>query len=160
MNEKLAEKIFAKHREVVELSKLTSASKLLLGKHLFELKQGKKYQAISGEDTTWRTYLADAEISQNPDVVGRWIKVYRVFVAELGIPIEELYGVDILKLFPVSAVITKETQEDWFHKMKTLSRSDIYRILKYPDKDVMTCEPHAWEPNTEKCSKCGEVKRI
>lgn len=159
MDENKAEQIFAIHRKIVELSSMASASNLLRGQFFYEARKDDNFKLIAGEDATWKSYCADPEIGLSTTSVNKYIDVYEKYVLELGIPIEELYGIDINKLKKVSEVITTENKEEWFSKMKTLSRSDIYRMFEHPDQDVMTCE-HKWKNHKQKCTVCGEVKGV
>ena len=159
MNEKQAEKAFKIHSKITEMTDARNETDLVLGKYLHEIHETEEFKIIAGEESNFATYLADPEIGISQAKATRLMKIYRKYILELGMGYSELRGLDTNTLQRIAREVTPENKDEWIARVKTLSRSDISRLLKYPDADIMECE-HKFEPHNEKCGKCGEVQRI
>jgi|TARA_R100001530_G_scaffold116143_2_gene83185 hypothetical protein len=159
VNEKDAKKVFEKHQSILEITRARNNTTLILGKFLHEMLEDNKYETISGEDTSFASYLADPEVNISRSTAYRYVGIYRKFVLELGIPLEDLQGLDIIKLDKIQKVVNKKNVKKWLSEIAVLSRSDLTRLIKYPDTDPMKCD-HKWSCHKEKCDKCGEIRNI
>lgn len=159
MDDKKAEKIFETHKDILSITQAKSNASLLLGKFLHDMMEGDKYMAVSGEGTSFASYLADPEVNIARSTATRYIGIYRKFVLELGIKLEDLYGLDTVKLYKISRVANKKNIKSLLADVENLSRSDLSRTIDFPNKNPMTCK-HDWKPFRAKCKKCGEVKNI
>lgn len=159
MDEKKAKEIFETHKDILDITQAKSNASLLLGKFLHEMMEGNKYEAISGEGTSFASYLADPEVNIARSTATRYIGIYRKFVVELGIKLEDLYGLDTVKLYKIVRVVNKKNVKSLLADVENLSRSDLSRTIDFPNKNPMTCK-HNWKPSKAKCTECGEVKNL
>ena len=159
MNEKTAEKVYKRHLKITEMTDAKNETDLVLGKYLYEMKETEEYKVIAGDDSTFTSYLADPEISVSVSKATRLMRIHIKYILELEMTYTDLRGIDTYKLQRIAKEITPENKDEWISRARTLSRSDIARLLEYPDVDPMTCQ-HLFKPHKEKCGKCGEVQGI
>lgn len=151
-----ANELYKKHEQIKEITSLKNTTGLALGELLYEMKKDDRYKTISGEETSFSQYLADPEVKIAESSAYRYISTYKRYIVELGCELSEINGLDIHKLYNVRKVITKENKDEWLGNIRSLSRSDLFRLLNYPDIDPMECE-HETKPHKNICVKCGEV---
>lgn len=151
-------KAYEIHKEIEKLAQVKNTSSLALGEKLYAIKEGRMYRDITG-DNNFSTYLGSPEIKISPSTAFRYIAIYKKYIKELGLGYEDIYGLDTASLYTVAKVVNKENIDEWLTNVKELSRSDIIRLVKFPDTDVMDCE-HKWKEDVRyKCEKCGEITR-
>lgn len=146
-------------QEVVSLTKLKNNANLILGEYLLKLKETGDYKKFSGEDSTFQDFLASPEIKLSSTTAYRYMTIYKKYVREIGLTLDDLKGLDVTMLEAVTKAVTKDNVREWLERVRSLSRSDIVRMAKHGDVDAMTCD-HQWVrlPVKCKCGVCGEIK--
>jgi|TARA_R100000501_G_C2608726_1_gene103849 hypothetical protein len=155
MDKKHAEN-FKRYEQIVEIAKVKNKTNIILGQLFYELKENDYFET---NDITFSAFLADPEINLSETVAYRNINVYKKYVIKFGLKIEDIQHLDLMKLDRIKAVVNKTNIKEWLEKIETLSRSDIDRLVKYPNKNPMTCK-HSWKCSKEKCNNCGEIRNI
>lgn len=149
------------HEKILTLLLGSSMNNLGLGEVFYQIQKEKLYKDLVGDrKATFSDYLHTPEIKKTYQYAYVLIEIYKKYIIELGLTYEKLRGIDTLSLFKVRKVIDKKNKDEWIAQLETLSRSDINRLLKYGDKNPMSCE-HKWEivPPKYKCLLCGEITK-
>ena len=155
MDKKHAEN-FKRYEQIKEIAQVKNKTNIMLGQLFYELKENDYFEA---NNITFSAFLADPEINLSETVAYRNINVYKKYVIELGLKLEDIQHLDLMKLDRIKSVVDKKNVEEWLAKIDTLSRSDLDRLVKYPNKDPMDCK-HKWTCSKEKCSSCGEIRNV
>lgn len=118
---------FELYQELLVLKKNIGLHYIELGRVLLELRSG-KWKDLDPE-ASWEAFCAYPEISLSPSHVRNLIRVYKRFVVELGVNINDLAGIDQRKLVALVPSVDKSSVEMKLLEAKTLSRSDFIETL-------------------------------
>lgn len=161
--EKNAE-IFEAFQQLKTISSLNSGVDLKQAKWLAFMKYGEHYRTIMGDqDATWRSFIAQPELQPlKVSKADRLAKIYKTYITDMGLTEEDILGVDSNSLHRLTNVVKPENVKEWLEKAKTLSRSDLFREIKFGEIDEMKCE-HQWKTKQINiCKLCGakEIKKL
>jgi len=145
---------FERHRKIVELGKFGGEIRWEKGRLLFEQKKTDGWKGLA---ETWQSYLADPEMGESLQSLERHIRVYAFYGEKLGLKYKDVQGIDVKKLEKIKRVADKKNYREWLGKARSLSWSDLVRIIDYGE--VKNC-PHKHIKNLPpryRCEDCGEV---
>lgn len=151
---------FKLHQKAAELLKLSNSSTLVLGEIFWRIREKKLYQSILGDkEATFSQYIAQPEIGKSKGHISKLISIYLKYIKELKLRYKDIIGLDIERLYMIIRAVDEKNVDEWLSKIKTLSRSDIFRELK--GKNPMTCI-HEWEMKEPiyVCKICGERAKM
>lgn len=157
-----AKKAFDAFQGIKNVQHAGSGLDLELAKHLAYLHENKRYKIIMGYDeASWTSFVAQAELQpMTYEKSYRLMKIYNVYVKELGLKPKHLVGVDTNSLYRLAGEVNERNIDDWLRKARELSRSDLRRVLNFGDVDETKCD-HKFETKIiKKCNICGmtEIK--
>ena len=153
--------IFQSYQRVKNIQRYNSGLDFELAKELTHLKKDKNFRKLMGDEKfSWKAFVAQPELQPlNISKANRLVCIYDNFVIRLGVPEQDLKGIDTHSLHRLATVVDKDTVEEWLEKAKNLSRSDLYREINFGNVKETECE-HEWKYKQErKCIKCG-VKEL
>jgi hypothetical protein len=142
-------------KEIRKLKKMVEASGLVMGKLLYEINEKALYHQLGY--STFEEYIADPEIAFSRATAYNLKKIYKQWMVDYGYELEELEDIGYERLLEAGKVATKENKEEWLHKAKTLSRSDLLlevRELK-SNENQKTFVP---VPRLTRCPVCNKWK--
>lgn len=143
----------ALHQRLLELKQDIGLRFLEVGKILFRMKEERLYCVIN-PDMSWEAYCAMPELSISPSHARNLMRIYRVFVLALNVPLEELAGIDQRKLTAILPSVDADNVSDMLADAKTLARSDLKKKL-HEDTD----HECSWEVITfERCKTCYDER--
>ena len=144
---------FRMHQRLLELKQDIGLRFLEVGKILYSMKEEFLYKVIN-PDMSWEAYCAMPELSISPSHARNLMRIYRVFVLGLKVPLEELAGIDQRKLTAILPTVNETNCEDLLTSARTLARSDLQKSLhSTTDHD---CE---WDVITfERCKICYDER--
>jgi hypothetical protein len=108
------------------------------GTHLMAryLRIAKNLHAVSKNDLfkqlgydSFEQWRAQPELKLSRSTAYALIKIYDVYMAQLGVDSEKLRHMDWTKLYAASRFVNQNNVEDMLEKMRTLSRSDFNQEL-------------------------------
>lgn len=153
---KISDDNFKKYTQIKEIAQVKNKTNIILGQLFYELKENNYFE---DNDITFSAFLADPEINLSETVAYRNINVYKKYIIELGLKVKDIQHLDLMKLDRIKGVVDKKNVQEWLSTIATLSRSDLDRLVKYPNKNPMTCK-HKWTCSKEKCTTCGEIRNV
>lgn len=144
---------FTLHQRLLELKQDIGLRFLEVASILYRMKEEGLYQVIN-PDMTWEAYCSMPEVSISPSHARNLMRIYRVFVLGLQVPLEELAGIDQRKLTAILPSVDADNVDQLLADAKTLARSDLKKRL-HDDID----HEHKWEMITfERCNICYEER--
>ena len=154
--------IFNSYQNLKSLQKITSGIDLQQAKELAFMKENDNYRVIMGDPSaTWSSFIAQPELQPlKISKAYRLIIIYKKYIGELKLKEEDIIGIDSNSLMRLAKKVSADNVQDWLLKAKNLSRSDLYREIKFGKIDEMTCT-HVWETKEIKtCKLCGAKENI
>ena len=155
-----AKKVFDSFQNLKSLQKVVSGIDFRQAKELSYMKEEDNYRIIMGDvDATWKSFIAQPELQPlTLQTAYRLTKIYDVYIKKLGLKEEDISGIDSLSLLRLARKVNKDNVMVWLNKAKNLSRSDLYRDLKYGNINENECE-HQWDCKTTcRCKLCGATQ--
>lgn len=140
------------------------ARRLLLAKNaaiLARMYDEDLYQYVLGDDRApWAAYLAELKIFYTRNQIDSFIKVYRKFTKELGIPEDVWIESPVTRLVDILPIVNKDNWEDYLIKSRILTTKD-WMIEIRQAKGLLTEEEHEEHDDQfyRVCKQCGR-KRI
>lgn len=114
-------------QELIKLKRTAEGVFLMIGEKLSLFEEERLYEYLGCE--TFEEFLGMPELSFSRAWVFAVIRVYRVFIRKLQIPVNVLIEIGITRLFVLSTIVDvindREKIEDWLEVGKTLSVSDL-----------------------------------
>ena len=101
---------------------------LELGELLYTFKEKQYWRALNYD--YWKEFLGDPDISLPVSTADIFIRIYRKFVRELGVPKENLIDKDYSKLLVILPMVDDENKGEWLAKATALSKSDLITEVK------------------------------
>ena len=148
--------IFKVYQHLQSLQGASRGVDLELAKELSILKKDGNYKIIMGDDeASWKAFLAQPEINLHPAKADRLVVIYDVYIQQLGLTEKDISDVDSNSLRRLASRVTKENVMEWIDKARNLSRSDLFREIKYGHIDEMKCEHEFKCKKTCVCKMCG-----
>lgn len=160
MDEKKAKRLFNSFQSLKNLQSLTSGINLQQAKELAYMKKDKNYKTVIGYDeATWKAFIAQPELQPlTMSTANRLVTIYQKYIEELKLSNDDILGIDSNSLQRLATIVNEVNVKSWLHKAKVLSRSDLYREIKYGSVNEEHCE-HDWEARqTSKCKFCGKTR--
>ncbi|MCD6429384.1 hypothetical protein J7L09_01680 [bacterium] len=151
---------FELHQKIKKIKDNIAVSYIYLAKYLKEIKEKKLYKYLSYN--SFEEYLSSPELQISHTKAYDLIRIYTKYCEEFGVPLEEMtaHWTVIRETLPV---VTKENYEEWLHRARELSRSDLKLEIKQLKSgiDPSKCEhdkhPEWWiHKEFWQCKKCGE----
>ena len=157
MNETFAKQIFLAFQELKTLQKTVSGIDFQQAEALAFMKRDKNYKIIMGYDeTTWPAFIAQPELQPlTVSKADRLIKIYDTYIVGLHLKEKDLEGIDTNSLQRLANIVDEFNVEKWLEKARTLSRSDLYKEIRFGKVKEEECK-HKWSVKEIKtCKVCG-----
>lgn len=147
------ERAFALYQYTKDLIKDQRALFLDLGSVLSKIKNGELYKECgNGGFDTWRSFLADPEISITPSTADVYIKVYEFYIERLKMPRQDVVGIPLVRLNMMKSKLENLNEEDrseLIAKARTLSYEDFKIEAINGGSEIKRAV------KITKCDKCG-----
>lgn len=144
---------FGLHQRLLSLKQDIGLRFLEVGAILYRMKKEELYKVIN-PDMSWEAYCSIPEVSISPSHARNLMRIHRVFVLQLNVPLQELADIDQRKLTAILPSVTESNVELLLSDAKGLARADLNRRL-HEDVD----HEHKWEViHFERCKICYEER--
>lgn len=149
--------IYEAFQNLKTLSNVSSGLNLEKAKWLSFLRENDRYKLLAGdEDIGWCKFVSQPELHLNYSLAARLVGIYETYIKKFGLKEQDLVGLDSNCLFRATTFVNEDNLTEWLEKIRTLSREDFYREVKFGKVDTMKCN-HVWKKLTTKtCLLCGE----
>ena len=141
---------------------------LLIGRELKLQKEDDNFQAITGEDSTWKDYCD--EISVNQSYANTLIRLFDTFIVRFKFSEEEISKVEhrkLISILPYAEKAKKKSEvNDLIDDAEHLKREDLFLKMHQMSHPPEECEHVPVEVRYTYCSVCrerlseGEIKKL
>jgi len=144
---------FGLHQRLLSLKQDIGFRFLEVGAILYRMKEEGLYQVIN-PDMSWEAYCSMPEVSISPSHARNLMRIHRIFVLGLQVPLVELADIDQRKLTAIMPSVNADNVQMLLSDAKSLARADLNRKL-HEDVD----HEHKWEViHFERCKICYEER--
>jgi hypothetical protein len=144
--------------KVAELGNMGNTAFLELGKGLAQIRDE---ELFAGQWETFNDFLDDKKIAKS--TANKLINVYKTFVEDCGIPLEELKKANWYDLSEVRKMAKdKKSAEEWLNKAIILNRADLRKEVTEQNTGIQMADcKHEITVDMvmRKCETCKDVWR-
>lgn len=156
-NEEASKQAFELYKSIQDIEYSRRLNYLKIANYFLTLQETTWYKFILGDDNaTWATFLAQPEILYSRNQIYEMGRVYKHFVVNLGIAIQDLGKVDFQRLIKMIPHTDKNNIEEWLKKGELLSPQDFKNEIR-EIKGILTTEDckHQDKHQYDICVSCG-----
>ena len=157
-----AKLIFNSFQKLKTLQRIVSGIDLNQAEMLSMMKKNNNFKIIMGDESaSWKSFIAQPELQPlTVSKAHRLIKIYDTFIGKYKLNSEDILGIDSNSLLRLVNVVNEQNVKIWLNKAKNLSRSDLYREIRYGHVNEGECEHEFEEKKILTCKFCGYKKII
>jgi len=148
----------ARHEKILTMRKTMSIGFLLIGKEMKLQKADDNFQAITGEDSTWKDYCD--EVSINQSYANTLIRLYDTFVVKFKFSEEEISKVEHRKLVAILPFVEKAKNKSEVDELigdaEHLRREDLFLKIHQMSHPPDECMHNPVEVKYWYCNICRE----
>jgi hypothetical protein len=101
-------------------------------------------------------FVSQPELNMNYSLAARLVTIYDTYIKKFALTEKDLIGLDSNCLFRAATFVDTDNLEEWLEKIRTLTREDFYREIKFGKVDAVSCN-HNWKVlKVKTCTLCGE----